>query len=162
MGAAQVAFVVGIASVNEPDHFGLGGEHSVHVTVQFRLAPSVVHEHYGHHVPLSRMEVILDAVLESLALHLHGRDDEGSAQEVARVAHALARAEAEEEGFESLSIVARVGIDPQPSVERPSVLVRPSAHWWDGYGRLLAAREAEELIRTLPVGHLLKDSQELG
>lgn len=28
--------------------------------------------------------------------------------------------------------------------------------------RLLAAREAEELVRTLPVGHLLKDSQELG
>ena len=55
----------------------------------------VVDVHDGEHVPLPRRELVFDAMLVPLALHLHGREDEAAADEVGRVADPLWRLEAE-------------------------------------------------------------------
>ena len=49
----------------------------------------VVAVHDGEHVPLPRRELVFDAMLVPLALHLHGREDEAAADEVGRVADPL-------------------------------------------------------------------------
>lgn len=48
----------------------------------------------GTHTHLSGLELILDAVLVALPLHLEGREDQAVTHEMRRVTHALAGLEA--------------------------------------------------------------------
>lgn len=79
---------------NEPGHLGAGGELTVDQALDLTLGPAVVDVHDGDHVPLARLKLVLDAVLETLALDLHRRQHEAVADEVGRIADTLGRFEA--------------------------------------------------------------------
>lgn len=79
---------------HEPGHLGAGRELTVYQALDLTLGPAVVDVHDRDHVPLARLELVLDAVLEALALDLHRRQHQAVADEVRRVADALGRFEA--------------------------------------------------------------------
>lgn len=83
-----------IVGRHEPGHLGAGRELTVDQALDLTLGPAVVDVHDGDHVPLARLELVLDAVLETLALDLHRRQHQAVADEVRRVADALGRFEA--------------------------------------------------------------------
>lgn len=58
---------------DKPRHLRTGGQLAVHQALDFTLCPPVVDVHDGDHVPLPRLEFVLDAMLEPLPLHLHRR-----------------------------------------------------------------------------------------
>jgi hypothetical protein len=58
----------------------------------------------GEHVPLPGSELVLDAVLVPLALHLHRGQDEATADEVSRITDTFCRLETEK-GLKKLIII---------------------------------------------------------
>ena len=77
----------------------------------------------GEHEPLARLELVLDAVLEPLALDLHGGEDEAVAHEVRRVADALGRLEAVEVRLLALDVDGVERVEAEPRREGEPVLV---------------------------------------
>ncbi len=93
-----------VACVDQPGHLRGGGELAVDEALDLALGPPVVDVHDGEHEPPPRLELVLDAVLVALALHLHGGEDEAVAHKVGRVAHALGRLEAGKKCFVLLDL----------------------------------------------------------
>lgn len=78
---------------HKPRHLRTGRQLTIHQALDFALRPPVVNVHDGDHVPLARLELVLDAMLEPLALHLHRRQHQAVAHKVRRVADSLGRFE---------------------------------------------------------------------
>ena len=86
-----------IVGADEPGHLRGRGQLPVDEALDLGLAPAAVDVDDGEHEPLAGLELVLDAVLVALPLHLHGRQDEAVADEVGGVPHALGRLEARKE-----------------------------------------------------------------
>lgn len=78
---------------DKPGHLRTGRQLTVDQALDFALRPPIVNVHDGDHVPLARLELVLDAMLEPLALHLHRRQHQTIAHKVCRVAYAFGRFE---------------------------------------------------------------------
>ncbi len=105
------------------------------------LAPSVVDVHHGQSVPFPRLELVLDAMLVPLSLHLHRRQDQAVANKVSRVPGTLGSPEAVEVRLLSLNVHRVDGVEAKAGAEREAVLVRPLGERWDEQGGALLAGE---------------------
>lgn len=80
---------------HKPRHLCTGRQLTIDQALDFTLRPPIVNVHDGDHVPLARLELVLDAMLEPLAFHLHRRQHQAVAYKVRRVADAFGRFETE-------------------------------------------------------------------
>ena len=122
-GAADEALVEHVLRLHLPGHLVVRRELSVHVDLDLTGAPlrDVGRRVVGDRtvVPAIRTELVLNAVLKALALHLHAGEHQAVAGEVRRVADVRLR------GAQVVEIrlrVHRVRFDAEPADERPAVL----------------------------------------
>src|SRR5579883_839353 len=102
---------------------------SVDVAQDLTLAPSAVNVTNGDHVPFTRSELELYAVLHLFTARLGSiGEHEARAHEESCVADAFACAEPVQVGFLFLNLYAAHRIDAQPCRKRESVLIRPIAN----------------------------------
>ena len=109
----------------------------------------------------SGLELVLDAVLEPLALDLHRSEHQAGADKVGRVADALAGLEAVQVGLFSLDVHRVDGVQTEPGGESPAVLVGPSCQRWNhdrlrvGQGQLRSGQVRVVLGIMLPWGSIM-------
>ena len=121
----DVAFIVGIAGGYGPGHFGGAGQLAVDEALDLALGPPIVDVDHGQHVPASRLELVLDAVLEPFAAHFGRGEDQTAAHKVSRIAQTFARSEAVEVGLLAFDVHGVDRVQSEPRRERESVLLRP-------------------------------------
>ena len=132
--AAYETLVEYFRAVNVEGHLHERQLYAVHVADDLTLAPAVVDVRDGDHVPLARLELVLDAVLHVFAVGLClVTEYEAGAHEVGRVADAFAGAEPVKVGLLLLDVDAAHRVDSEPCGECEAVLVRPIADWRKGY-----------------------------
>lgn len=129
--AAKKASIEDLVAIYVEVHGDGGEQMTVHVAQHLTLAPSIVKMTNRDHVPLARLELILDAVLHLFAFWFSAIGNHKTwAHKKSRIAEALARAEPIEVRFFFLDLNAAHRVDTKPGREGKSILIGPVANGW--------------------------------